>query len=402
MIAPRLLVRLAARSLLVHKLRSLLSILGVIFGVAAVVAMSSVGEGARREALEQVGALGVDTLTVRRPPSAESHPVLDALTLREADSIAHVVPDTRAVAPVREAVLPADTRARRMDVTVLGTTPAYEAAAQLTLARGRFLTALDVRDHKRTAVLGADAARSLVPLSDALGETIRLGGDWYDVVGVLEPRGSRHGKSGPIRARDVNQVVFVPLSSLDRGVASRNDGIDEIVVRMAEGTAGTETAAIVRAVATRASGSTVDVFIPREILRQRERTQRIFNVVTGAVAGIGLIVGGIGIMNIMLASVAERTGEVGIRRALGATQADVAAHFLAESTLLTACGGMLGVVVGVGGSVLIQRFAGWSTASSPWMLLLALLTALGVGIGFGFYPAWRAAQLTPMQALRRE
>jgi putative ABC transport system permease protein len=390
MIAPRLLVRLATRSLLVHKLRSFLSILGVIFGVAAVVAMSSVGEGARREALEQVGALGVDTLTVRRPPSAEARPVLDALTLREVDSIAHVVPDTRAVAPVREAVLPADTRA------------AYEAAAQLSLARGRFLTALDVRDHKRTAVLGSEVARSLVPLSDALGETIRLGGDWYDVVGVLEPRGARRGKGGPIRARDVNQVVFVPISTLDRGAGSRADGIDEIVVRMSEGRAGTETAAIVRSVVTRSSGSSVDVFIPREILRQRERTQRIFNVVTGAVAGIGLIVGGIGIMNIMLASVAERTGEVGIRRALGATQTDVAAHFLAESTLLTACGGVLGVLVGLAGSVLIQRFAGWATASSPWMLLLALLTALGVGIGFGFYPAWRAAQLTPMQALRRE
>jgi putative ABC transport system permease protein len=402
MIPPRLLVRLATRSLLVHKLRSFLSILGVIFGVAAVVAMSSVGEGARREALEQVGALGVDTLSVRRPPSADARPVLDALTLREAESIATVVPDTRAVAPVREATLAADTRARRLDVTVLGTTAAYEAAAQLTLARGRFLTALDVRDRKRTAVLGADVARSLVPLSDAIGETIRLGGDWYDVVGVLEPRGTRRSKGGPIRARDVNQVVFVPLSSLDRGVSGRPDGVDEIVIRMAEGRAGTEAAALVRSVVTRSSGTAVDVFVPREILRQRERTQRIFNVVTGAVAGIGLIVGGIGIMNIMLASVAERTGEVGIRRALGATQTDVAAHFLAESTLLTTTGGLAGVVVGLAGSALIQRFAGWTTASSPWMLLAALLTALGVGIGFGFYPAWRAAQLTPMQALRRE
>jgi putative ABC transport system permease protein len=402
MIPPHLLLRLATRSLLVHKLRSFLSILGVIFGVAAVVAMSSVGEGARREALEQIGALGVDTLTVRRPPNASAGAGADTLTLREADSIAQVVPFAGAVAPVREAVLAADTSARQLDVTVLGTTPAYEAAAQLTVARGRFLTALDVRDHKRTAVLGAELARALVPLSEALGETIRLGGDWYDVVGILEPRGTRRAKGGPIRARDVNQVVFVPLTSLDRGATARGEAVDEIVVRMGEGRASPESAAIIRRVVARSTGADVDVFIPREILRQRERTQRIFNVVTGAVAGIGLIVGGIGIMNIMLASVAERTAEVGIRRALGATQADVAAHFLAESTLLTTSGGVVGVLVGLMGSALIQRFAGWTTATSPSMLFVALVTALAVGIGFGFYPAWRAAQLTPMEALRRE
>jgi putative ABC transport system permease protein len=402
MIPPALLFRLATRSLLVHKLRSFLSILGVIFGVAAVVAMSSVGEGARREALEQIGALGVDTLTVRRQPNASTRAPEGGLSLREADSIALVVPETRAVAPVSEAVLAADTSTRRLDVTVLGTTPAYQAAAQLTLARGRFLTALDLRDRKRTAVLGAEVARALLPLSDALGETIRLSGDWYDVVGVLEPRGARRSKGSPIRARDVNQVVFVPLSSLDRGTAGHPDAVDEIVIRMAEGRAGSESAAVVRAVVARSSGAPVDVLVPREILRQRERTQRIFNVVTGAVAGIGLIVGGIGIMNIMLASVAERTGEVGIRRALGATQADVAAHFLAESTLLTATGGVVGILLGLVGSVMIQRYAGWTTANSPLMLVVALVTALALGIGFGFYPAWRAAQLTPMEALRRE
>jgi putative ABC transport system permease protein len=400
MIAPALLIRLAARSLLVHKLRSLLSILGVVFGVAAVVAMSSVGEGARREALQQIGALGVDTLTVRaKPKSADQR--TSSLTLLDAESIAAVVPDTRAVAPVREAVLPAETRTQRIDVTVLGATPAYERAGRLTLASGRFLTDLDVRDRKRTAVLGAEIARALLPLSAGLGDSIRLGGDWYDVVGVLEPRGSRRGKGGALRARDVNQVVFIPLPSLDRGGTRQADGIDEIVVRMAEGQAVGTSADLLRKVIARTSGADADVFVPREILRQRERTQRIFNVVTGAVAGIGLIVGGIGIMNIMLASVAERTREVGIRRAVGATRSEIAAHFLAESTLLTASGGLAGILVGLVGSVLIQHYAGWTTALSPLMLVLALLTALAVGIGFGFYPAWRAAHLEPMVALRQ-
>ncbi|HVQ29070.1 MAG TPA: FtsX-like permease family protein, partial [Vicinamibacteria bacterium] len=145
-----------------------------------------------------------------------------------------------------------------------------------------------------------------------------------------------------------------------------------------------------------------EVVVPREILRQRERTQRIFNVVTGAIAAISLLVGGIGIMNIMLASVAERTREVGVRRALGATERDIAAQFLTESWLLTAAGGVLGALLGIMGSFLIQHFAGWPTALSPLLLLLALLMALLVGIGFGFYPAREAARLPPMEALRRE
>jgi putative ABC transport system permease protein len=149
-------------------------------------------------------------------------------------------------------------------------------------------------------------------------------------------------------------------------------------------------------------GAAFDVIVPREILRQKERTQRIFNVVTGAIAAISLLVGGIGIMNIMLAGVAERTPEVGVRRALGATRRDVAAQFLVESSLLTTAGGVIGLLLGIAGSLAIQRLAGWPTALSPLMLPAALVTALVVGIGFGFYPAWRAAHLEPMEALRHE
>jgi putative ABC transport system permease protein len=402
MIPPRLLIQLAARSLLLHKLRSTLSILGVVFGVAAVVAMSSVGEGARREAVQQIGALGVDTITVHCRPQSEGQAPSIGLSLRDADSIAAVVPHSLAVAPVREGVLPAETATRTIDLTVLGTTPRYENAARLSLRHGRFLTALDVRDRKRTAVLGAGVARALFPLSDGVGETLRVGGDWYDVVGVLEPRGSSRSKGGPIRARDINQVVFIPLPSLDRGNDRRADGIDEILIRMEDGRAVTAAADVVRKVLSRGSGADVEIFVPREILRQRQRTQRIFNVVTGAVAGIGLIVGGIGIMNIMLASVAERTREVGIRRAVGATRENIASHFLTEATLLTGSGGLIGILLGVLGSVAIQYLAGWATALSPLMLLVALVTALLVGIGFGSYPAWRAAHLEPMEALRQQ
>jgi len=400
-IPPRALLRLGLRSLLVHKLRSTLSILGVVFGVAAVVAMSSVGEGARREALVQVSALGIDSITVRsRPVAAGDAP---GLRLADVDSLRAVVPHVVAAAPLREARLEAEVTGRHSDVVVVGTTPDYAAAARLALARGRFLSDLDVKDAKRVAVLGATTARELFPLQDPRGARVRIGGDFFQVVGVLEGRAAPRGKAGPIRTRDVNRAVFVPLLALDRGHDPRRDGIDEAVVRVSDGRHVAQSAEVVKATLRRTTGgASLDFVVPREILRQREATQRIFNVVTGAIAAISLLVGGIGIMNIMLASVAERTREVGIRRALGATRREVAAQFLVEASLLTSAGGVMGAALGVLGAVLIQAFAEWPTALSPGLLVLSLLVALGVGVGFGFYPAWAASNLEPMEALRHE
>jgi putative ABC transport system permease protein len=402
-VTPGVLVRLGLRSLRLHRLRSSLSILGVVFGVAAVVAMSSVGEGARRETLAQIGALGIDTVTVRAPAPRERNAPRATLDAEAADSVRRIVPGVRAVAPVRVAELAAGAGGRSADVTAVGTTPPYREAARLDLASGRFLTDLDVLDRKRVAVLGASVAAALFPLESPLGASVRLGADWYRVVGVLEGRASPRGRGAAIRTRDLNRCVLVPLPALDRGTDPRPDGIDEIVLRVGAPEQVVPAAAVAQALLRRlANGAGLEVIVPREILRQRERAQRIFNVVTGAVAAISLLVGGIGIMNIMLASVAERTREVGIRRALGARRRDVAAQFLVESSLLTAFGGVLGSVLGLVGSYLIQRFAGWPTAVNPLMLVLALLVALAVGIGFGLYPAWHASQLEPMEALRRE
>jgi len=342
------------------------------------------------------------TLRARRSPSA-SAPGPGALRLRDAESLARVVPHVVATAPVREAELAAEAGGRRADAIAVGTTPDYVLAARLGIAAGRFLAPLDLRDQKRVAVLGASVAAALFPFGPACGERILLGGDWFQVVGVLQGRSFARGRTTAIRTRDVNRAVFVPLPALDRGADPRPDGVDEIVMRIDDPREVTAAAEAARALVGRAGGGApFDVVVPREILRARERTQRIFNVVTGAIAAISLLVGGIGIMNIMLASVAERTREVGIRRALGATQRDVAAQFLAESSLLTASGGVLGALLGAAGAALIQRLAGWPTALSPSMLTLALLTAIAVGIGFGSYPAWLAARLAPMEALRHE
>jgi putative ABC transport system permease protein len=400
--STRVLVRLGLRSLMLHKLRSGLSVLGVVFGVAAVVAMSSVGEGARRETLAQIEALGIDTVTIRTRPAEEAEAV-GGLRAPDAESVRDVVPGVRAVAPVRVFELPAEVGGRSAAVTVVGATPSYREATRLDLARGRFLADLDVSDRKRVAVLGASVAVRLFPLGNPLGEVVRIGGDWFHVVGILEGRASPRARGAVVRARDLNRCVIVPLPALDHGLDSRADAVDEIVFRVSTPEEVVPAAAVAQSLLRRTTGgASLEVVVPREILRQRERAQRVFNVVTGAVAAISLLVGGIGIMNIMLASVAERTREVGIRRALGARRRDVAAQFLVESSLLTLTGGLLGSVLGLGGSLLIQGFAGWPTATHPLMLLVALLVALTVGVGFGFYPAWHASQLEPMTALRRE
>jgi putative ABC transport system permease protein len=401
MTSGRVLLRFGLRSLLLHKLRSSLSILGVVFGVSAVVAMASVGEGARREAIAQIGALGIDTVTVRSR-SAPGVPS-SGLRLGHAESIRVVVPDVAVVAPVREASLSVAGGGRSFEASAVGTTPDYRDAARLSLASGRFLAPLDVLGRKRVVVLGATVARALFPFGDTRGERVALGGDWFQVVGVLEERATTRGKPGPIRTRDVNRCLFVPWPALDRGPDARPDGIDELVVRVSNSDRVGAVAEVVRSLLSRTTGGvTFEVIVPREILRQRERTQRIFNAVTGAVAAMSLLVGGIGIMNIMLASVAERTREVGVRRALGATRKDIATQFLVESSLLTSIGGVLGAILGMAGAILIQRLAEWPTALAPLMLAAALLMAVLVGVGFGFYPAWRAAQLQPMEALRRE
>ena len=314
-----------------------------------------------------------------------------------------MVPGVVAVAPVRVAELTAEAGSRRAAVTVVGATPPYREAARLDLARGRFLAALDVADRRSASPSsGRLSRRGCFPWEPA-GRGVA---DRRRVVPGhrgLEGRSSPRGRSAVVRSRDLNRSVIVPLPALDHGVDARPDGVDEIVFRVDSPEAVVPAAMVAQALLRRTTGEArLEVVVPREILRQRQRAQRVFNVVTGAVAAIGLLVGGIGIMNIMLASVAERTREVGLRRALGARRRDVAAQFLVESSLLTLTGGVLGSLLGLGGSLLIQGFAGWPTATHPLMLLVALLVALLVGVGFGFYPAWHASRLEPMTALRRE
>jgi putative ABC transport system permease protein len=281
----------------------------------------------------------------------------------------------------------------------------YSSILRLTAARGRLLSDLDERRGARVCVIGDDLARQLFGPADPVGANLRLGSDYYEVVGVLAGDGSPAPAIGALAWRDLNTAVIAPLAAVvGRTVAiSPNQAVDEIWLRTADGGQAETIGTVVRHTLNRlhADGA-FDVVVPRELLAQRYRTQRTFSVVVGSVAVLALLVGGIGIMNIMLTSVVERTTEIGIRRAVGATRRDVSAQFLTESLLMTLTGGAIGVVLGAGVASAITAYAGWSTYISLVAVMLAFAVSIVVGVGFGLYPAVKAARLDPVDAVRYE
>jgi putative ABC transport system permease protein len=401
----RSLIQLAIRGLALHKLRSTLSALGIVFGVAAVVAMLSVGEGARREILAEVGRLGINRVTVRAGSLSRSTEVeagklqSPGLSLADAEAISEVSPNVESLAPVRTASEQIANGERRAEATLLATTPSFARTEELALAGGRFVADADVSDAKRVIVLGHELRELLFPYDEPVGSGVRIGGEWYSVVGALEPRElSRQG--GRMSGRNLNRVAFVPLSCLprERGL------LDEIAVRIDDPGKVRDSARLIESVVRRRHRGALDfeIVVPQELLAGYERARFQFNVVVGAVAALSLLVGGIGIMNIMLANVSERIREIGIRRSLGASREDITRQFLAEALLLTTVGGLAGIVLGFALALGISSYAGWPTAVSVRAILAALILAAATGIGFGLYPAMQAARSSPVEALRRE
>ena len=401
----RSLIQLAIRGIALHKLRSTLSALGIVFGVAAVVAMLSVGEGARREILAEVGRLGINRVTVRAGSLSRTTEVeagrlqSPGLSLADAEAISEVAPNVESLAPVRTASEQVANGERRAEATILATTPSFARTEELALAGGRFVADADVSDAKRVIVLGHELSELLFPYDEPVGSGVRIGGEWYSVVGALEPRElSRQG--GRMSGRNLNRVAFVPLSCMprERGL------VDEIAVRIDDAGKVRDSARLIESVVRRRHRGALDfeLVVPQELLAGYERARFQFNVVVGAVAALSLLVGGIGIMNIMLANVSERVREIGIRRSLGASREDITRQFLAEALMLTVVGGFAGIVLGFALALGISSYAGWPTAVSLRAIAAALVLAAATGIGFGLYPAIQAARSSPVEALRRE
>jgi len=412
MLAPSEAWRMGLDNLRNHKLRSLLTTLGVIFGVTAVVSMLSIGEGAKRAAVEQIKLLGTNNIRIRRldltPQQAEEADRMqsDGLTHRVGEIIRTNLPNLTGVCPLRFLDEEVARGARQSSGRVIGTGVDYAQVTNFKPAEGRFLAALDERLAKRVCVIGQDVETELFGQGNAINRRIRIGDDWFTVVGVMEQKKVRKGGTNVIAVRDINKDIYIPIATaLTRFTdADRPDMVDEIAVRVSSENEVMPIADVLKRTLSRTHHNAKDyeIVIPAELLAQSQRTQRLFNIIMGSIAAISLLVGGIGIMNIMLASVTERTREIGIRRAVGATRRDVLSQFLNETVLVSVAGGLMGIVLGVIMAKVINLFAGWETVISLAGVLVAFTISAAVGIVFGIYPARKAAELDPIDALRYE
>jgi putative ABC transport system permease protein len=400
------LLRFSATALAGHKLRTSLSVLGVVIGVAAVIAMLSVSEGARREVLAEVGRLGLNNILVRsRPlPAGGSRAASQGLTVADAGRLLGAIPSATGSATVVQRFLPVSGPAGQTLAFVSGATASYQVLLRLAPASGRLLSPVD--EASRTCLIGRRLARALFRGANPVSQQIQIDRRWFTVVGVLTDGASRLHLPEETRLPDLEESLLVPLSALLRRPAALDPGqqVDQIWLKARDGEAVIRAGEVARRTLSRLHGGQEDfsVVIPRALLEQRLHAQRVFDVVIGSVAALSLLVGGIGIMNIMLASVVSRTQEIGIQRTVGATRGWIVSQFLAESALMTFAGGIAGVVLGVGVARFVDAFAGWPTLVSLPAVIIALGVSVLVGLIFGIYPAARAARLDPIEAVRYE
>jgi putative ABC transport system permease protein len=403
-------------SLFAHKLRSLLTMLGMIFGVAAVVAMLSIGAGAQQEVMAFIEQLGVRNLIVEAKESSDYQSLQKVRKLSSGLSfkdlrIVQANLDGISAVTARKRFTPSKLSPRPIggDVPVVyGISPEYQTIANIKVASGRFFDDAETTAAAPVAVLGEAASAALFGTEDPIGRYVKVNDQWFRVIGVAGPQLTVQSDVAGIPAQDRNNLIYVPLYSsvfrLEDGQSAQKDEIDGIYLQMKQGSDIPASAALIRGildVAHRGAGD-FTIISPAELLAEQRRTQRIFEMVMVAIASISLLVGGIGIMNIMLASVLERTREIGVRRAIGARQKDVVRQFLIETTIISLSGGVAGILLGVGLSQLIGVLAGWSTIVTTSSIVLAFGVSVAIGIVFGLYPAVRASRLDPVKALHYE
>jgi putative ABC transport system permease protein len=402
-------------NLLLHKLRTLLTMLGMIFGVAAVLSMLSIGAGAQQQVMAFIEGLGVRNLIVEARETTERQAFQKirlqspGLTFQDMRAIQSAVPGIEVLTP-RKRFTPAQVVPKptgEMPV-VYGVEPNYLDIASLRIATGRFFTDDEAARAAAVCVLGEAARTALFGVADPIDQFVKIGEQWFRVIGMAGPQATAREGVGGLPAQDRNNLIYVPTQAailrLEDNYSQFRDEIDGLYMRVAENVDIPAAAAVVRGVLDASHRGAADyaLVVPAELLAEQQRTKRIFDIVMVALASISLLVGGIGIMNIMLASVLERTPEIGLRRALGATRVDVIRQFVLETTLLAVGGGVLGLVLGVALSQVIASFAGWSTVVTGGALLLAFLVSVLVGLVSGIYPAMKASSLDPVQALHYE
>jgi putative ABC transport system permease protein len=419
-------VGLGLKSLWVHKLRSLLTVLGIVFGVCSVIAMLAIGEGASFEAQQQIKSLGSQNIILRsvKPPEeqkvsergTQSFVLQYGLTYVDLQRIQNTIPGVLVVVPGRIMHDYAWHISRRVDCEIVATVPWYPIMRNQHLAKGRFFTDQETQAKANVCVVNAAMVPALFPLDEPLGRDVRVGGAYYKVIGVLEPPSRPEEKdTTPEALKAAVYRMFIPLETAKtrygeilrkiRSGSFEQERVElhEVTVQVSQPERVPAVAEAIQAVMTRHHRKKdFEMVVPLELLQRAERTKQIFNIVLGSIAAISLLVGGIGIMNIMLASVSERTREIGIRRALGAKRRDIVAQFLVETVMLSGLGGMVGVVLGISIPFLVSYLAKMKTIIVLWSPLVAFTLSALVGVVFGIYPAMRAANMDPVEALRHE
>ncbi len=398
----------ALENLSSRRLRTGLSTLGMMFGVAAVIAMLSIGAGAERRALEMIERLGIQNVLVKSkevPPSerAEARKKSMGLARRDAAAIAEAVPHVALVAPrAKVEAYKIISDGEKAQARIWGVTHRHSEAARLDLLEGRFFDEDDDRTHAQVCVIGAGVRRDLFAAGEAVGRFVKVNDLWLRVIGVLAPDafGARGGGA------EGDGDIYLPLATLTRKLERDplDPPLDEIVVRLDRNAVPHESGAVIAGLLSQLHGGVDDyeIVVPEALLAQSRETQRIFSIVMGCIAGISLLVGGIGIMNIMLASVFEQTREIGVRRAVGALRRDIRFQFLVESFLVAGLGGACGVGLGLGISYVVATYAGWPTVVTPLAILLSTGVSGAVGLFSGLYPAIRASRLDPIEALAHQ
>ncbi len=408
---------LGMKSIWRRRLRSLLTVLGIIFGVSSVIAMLAIGEGAGHETQEQIRQMGSRNIIINsiKPPEEEQVSAANASRINEygleyndARVLQSTIPHVNVLVPQRLIRSRALYRRRRIDANLVASVPWMPAVANQEVVRGRFFTHPEVETRKNVCVITTDLAQRIFLFEDPVGRTIGVGGKSFRVIGLIEPP-TGGGSGGSTRN------IYAPLTTvqerygdiiLDTTGGSREIEkveIHRLVVEVDELENVLPAAEIIENVLSRRRNEQdYEIIVPLDLLAQAERTQWIFNIVLGSIAAISLLVGGIGIMNIMLATVTERTKEIGIRRALGARKKDILIQFVMETVLLAGIGGVVGLVIGIAVPYIITYLSGLMTIVQPWSLLLSFGISLMIGLVFGIYPAVRAANMDPIQALRFE
>ena len=435
-------LRLGLKSLLLHKLRSGLAVLGILIGVTAVIWLVAMGEGVSYQAQQQIKDLGATNIIVRsvKPSQTSSDAAAGSffveygLTWDDYRRITSTIPTVSRAVPLRE--LPKEVRYldRALDARIVGCRPEYLEMNRLRMARGRFLEDRDLAEVDNVAVIAAETARQLFPYENPLGKKLLIDTQFYTIVGETEERSATGNIGGSFSGQDYNRDVYIPLSTLEARIgkmvltarAGAREGeiveLSQVTVTVDELGEVDQTAELIDLI-LKPSHKLRDyaLVVPKELLEQAENTRLMFNILLVLIAGTALVVGGIGIMNIMLATVTERTREIGIRRALGAKRRDIVEQFLIETVVLSATGGVLGVALGLccpavfaGAEVLLERFVPETMASlppnlrhlepriAPWSVAAAFLISVAVGVVFGLYPAYRASRMDPIEALRHE